>query len=460
MLEFLPVHILTQNQTKLPLSVKSDDSYLYLSYQIPGGFGGYYECDTTIPRFISKRIRTFEVIGLLQAEMGKKDIGTLSFTNHEHRLMNYVLGWFEKELELKRSQWKWAVTVNINKPDDKDYRKEIEDKVIQHWVQKTNVPLERAYPVKVWYIKDTKNKILRASDYGSLVVKYRNNLFSQIIKEFVRKTTYEKILTYELDFIRAYMRGIIAGEGCIDYWRPDKRYRVYISVTKEMEREIYYQCLSSLGIESKKYPNLVVISKRKNNVQLLKQRLTTLSPEKYDKFFYMMQKYRNITEETGYFLGGRKHIWNRIPDFKIRDVLELYKLGLVRTKDLAQKVGISQIKVQRILKENNLGNTHRYYTEEFRREMAQYVQKNSDRSILSIAQHFGVPDTSVCRACSKYGVSSSQKIIIPQEKIQKIISLYKENPTIKFSSVMEEANISEALLKRVRREYKPEFVTT
>jgi len=141
-------------------------------------------------------------------------------------------------------------------------------------------------------------------------------------------------------------------------------------------------------------------------------------------------------------------------------VLELYKLGLVRTKDLAQKVGISQIKVQRILKENNLGNTHRYYTKEFRREMAQYVQKNSDRSILSIAQHFGVPDTSVCRACSKYGVSSSQKIIIPQEKIQKIISLYKENPTIKFSSVMEEANISEALLKRVRREYKPEFVTT
>ena len=91
------------------------------------------------------------------------------------------------------------------------------------------------------------------------------------------------------------MKGIIDGEGCIEMSKKDKKYRVHISVTKSEEKEINYQCLKLLNIESKKYKgDKLIIFKRKNNIQLLKQRLVTLSEEKYNKFLKMMQSYQNI----------------------------------------------------------------------------------------------------------------------------------------------------------------------
>ena len=120
-------------------------------------------------------------------------------------------------------------------------------------------------------------------------------MISQIIKNLVRKITYEKILNCEKELIQGFMKGIIAGEGCIEMSKKDKKYRVHISVTKSEEKEINYQCLKLLNIESKKYKgDKLIIFKRKNNIQLLKQRLVTLSEEKYNKFLKMMQSYQNI----------------------------------------------------------------------------------------------------------------------------------------------------------------------
>lgn len=67
-----------------------------------------------------------------------------------------------------------------------------------------------------------------------------------------------------------------------------------------------------------------------------------------------MQQYPNLSNETDYFTGKR-YPWNKSPKEKINQTLELYSSGLTKTKDIAEKLGISVIKVQRILKENNLG---------------------------------------------------------------------------------------------------------
>src|SRR3989338_10139119 len=105
LLEFLPQNIICGKLEKqFPLSVKLDNKYLSLSYitnlSNQTGQVGVKEYSLTIPRFLFKNIRTFEVIGLLQAEMGKTNNGNLSFANHEYKLINYVLYWFKKELEL------------------------------------------------------------------------------------------------------------------------------------------------------------------------------------------------------------------------------------------------------------------------------------------------------------------------------------------------------------------------
>src|SRR3989344_4579584 len=219
MIEFLPEKIVCGEGRgqSIRLNRSFDNNSIGLSYTTEQHYNNAWrEYAANMPRCISKSIRTFEVLGLLQAEMGKTMNGCLSFANHEHQIIKYVMDWFEKELELSKVKWKWSIKLNINEPEDKGYKEEVENKVIKHWLEKTEISLESAYPKKVTYIKNTKNKKISFYDYGTLVLEYKNNLFSQIIKNFVRKITYEKILNYDEDLIRAYMKGVIAGEGCIE----------------------------------------------------------------------------------------------------------------------------------------------------------------------------------------------------------------------------------------------------
>src|SRR3989344_3868412 len=461
LLEFLPNSVLCGKEEKeISLYIKSDDTHIFLSYLTSlsnqTGKVGTREYALTVPRFISQNKKTFEIFGLLQSEMGKTNNGNLSFSNHEFKIINPVMCWFEKEFELKKDFWRWSIKLNMLEPVDETYKKEVEEKVIRHWLNKTSVSLSRSYPKKVTYIKNTAHTKLKLHDYGTLVLEHKHNLFSQIIKKLVRKITYEKILTYGPILIQGYMRGIFAGEATIDLWKPDKRYRVYISVTKEQEKEIFYQCLQKVGIDSIKYPgDKLIVSKRENNAQLLKQRLMTLSPEKYAKFLSMMKLYPNIKQETGYFQQKGKNIWHKIPQWKTDNIIELYKTGTTRTKDIAEQLGISKIKVNRVLRENNLGRKVIATHEEKRKEIAQFAKENISMNLEKIAEHFKVHRSVVGRANLKYNGKRGMKANckIPEEKIQKIVAIYKEKPTVKFSEIMKELNISSTVIKRVRREH-------
>jgi len=408
LLEFLPQNILCGKLEKqFPLNIKLDSKYLSLSYitdlSNQTGQVGTKEYSLTIPRFISKIIRTFEVLGLLQAEMGKTNNGNLSFANHEYKLINYVLYWFEKELEFDIRNWKWSIKLNIQEPTDLNYKHQIENKVIKYWTERTKITLEQSYPKKVTYISNTKNIKLKDHDYGTLVLEHKNNLFSQIIKSFVKIITYREIVNYEAQLIQGYMGAIIAGEGCIEISKQNKKFRVHISASKEEEKEIFYQCLKKLGIESIKYKgDKLVISKRRNNVQLLKQRLMTLSPAKYTKFLYMMQQYPNISQETRYFKEKGQNVWNKIPQEKLNKIIKLYNSGITNTKELSQKLNLHILKVQRVLKENNLGKRTIKTSESKRLEIFNYIIEHPTIPQKDIAILFKVHPAVVSRAWLKY----------------------------------------------------------
>ena len=460
-LEYLPERIVTDGGLEYPLRVDMDGELLMLSYSTSlsnqTGVCGTQEFSLTMPEFLLKNERTFEVLGLLQAEMGKTQTGTLSFSNCEPKLIHHVMRWFAEEKLLAFDQWRWSIKLNMQEPFDPVYRQQIEQKVIDYWLSKTNIASDKRYPKTVTYIKNTSHTTLKEHYYGTLVLEYRNNLFSQIIKNFVKKITYETVLTCELPLIRGFMRGIIAGEGSIEHNSNRGHYRVHISASLEEEREIYRKCLFELGIDLKVYKDYkeTIISERLNLIELLRQRLMTLNPTRYNKFLYMIQQFSFITEETGYFNRKEKVPWNKYPVEIIDSIVKLYNSEIHDPKEIAQRLNIHKLKVQRVLREHNLGRRRTSTTEDLRKQIVGFAKTNPKMPFIKIAEHFHVHESVVRRACKKYQLkrTSVERRTIPEEKIQHIIQLYKENPIIKFSEIRKIIDVSDTVIKRVRKEH-------
>ncbi|MAG78610.1 hypothetical protein CL616_04575, partial [archaeon] len=130
-----------------------------------------------------------------------------------------------------------------------------------------------------------------------------------------------------------------------------KHYGVHITATKEKERKIYCKCIEKLGIEIKHYKNYkeLLISKRKNNIQLLKQRLMCLSPKKYNKFLNMIKNYKDLST-------NKTIPWNKIPQETINKIIEIKQQNpSISCKKAAKEIGVSPIKINRVWKQNNLG---------------------------------------------------------------------------------------------------------
>ncbi len=356
--EFIPSKVICKNspEKSFELNLLDDGIYLMLAYFTDTynhlGKCGHKEHTLLLPKFIKRNQETFEVLGLLQAEMGKQHDGKVVFCNHEDKLINKVIKWFEEEFNFSKKRWKWYIKVNINEHSDANYKKEVEDKVINYWIEKANLPLEQSYPKKVSYIKNTNNTLLGFYNYGTLIIEGGSNLFSQIIKNFV-KNMFCDILNYSDNEIKHFMRGIIAGEANVEVHILDKRYRVFITAKDPNERLLFQKCLQRLGIGSIQNGDFksIIISKKENNLELLKQKLMTLSPEKYNKFLRMMSFYQDF-EGLQEWRSNLQKPHNKIPQEKINKVIELHN----QHPDwpawkIAEQVGVSDIKVQRVRKE-------------------------------------------------------------------------------------------------------------
>ena len=168
-----------------------------------------------LPKYITTDNKTFEVIGLLQAEMSKTFNRPLTFCNSEPIIINKVMDWFVREFKFSLNNWKWYIKVNINEPLDINYKKQLENKVVNFWLKNTKIDPSNHYPKRVSYIKNTKNKILREDDFGSLIIEKRDIIFTQFIINLVKKLS-SNITNYDKEEIRMFMRGIIAGESTVE----------------------------------------------------------------------------------------------------------------------------------------------------------------------------------------------------------------------------------------------------
>ena len=459
LLEYVPDKVKCgKNLNEYYINKNSDNYYLMLSYltdmNIKFGQNVKREYFLTMPRYISCKPETFEVLGLLQAEMGKTNNGCITFANSDYNIINKVMKWFDKEIEIGNDKWRWYIKVNINNPNDMDYEQEVKEKVIQYWLNKTKTDPNKKYPTTVSYIKNTRNKKLGYHDYGTLIIERKSNLLSQIIKRYVNLLSY-KVPSLNKEKIGWFMRGILAGESCVELYKYDKKYRVNISAVKNEERILYQKCLMRLGIPSKLYGNKqIMISKRENNVKLLKQKLMCLNHKKYNKFLNMMKCYPNISKETGYFTEKREP-HNKIPKEKIDKILEIYyQYSDWPCWKISEKAGVSVIKVNRILRENDLGKRLIKTSETKREEIAKFADENPRLTQKQLAGKFQVTESVIRRVCQSYGIDRGNKARckISKEKEKEIIEVYKKNPAVKFSEIRKEVEVSDYVIKRVRKE--------
>ena len=193
--EFIPLKVLNNrnNGNSYDLKIYGGVNSFSLQYFVPS-YNQYGQptkrfFHISIPKHIKRNQETFEVLGLLQAEMGKQQDGKTVFCNHEYQLVNKVIKWFDREFNIPQEKWKWYIKVNINEPSDKDYKKLVREKVVNYWIKKADLSLYQTYPTKISYIKNTKNKKLGFYDYGTLIIEYHSNLFSQVIKKLVKGDT-------------------------------------------------------------------------------------------------------------------------------------------------------------------------------------------------------------------------------------------------------------------------------
>lgn len=407
-LEFIPQKVICgKGGEQHPLSVNSDDCYIMLSYVTNMTNNAKREFSLTIPKYITRNQETFEVLGLLQAEMGKTENRCLVFANSEHKIINKVIKWFEKELEINPNNWKWYIKLNIKKPENKTYRREIETKIVNYWLRRVKIDPEKRYPTTITYRKESKRRKLK--NHGTLIIEYKSNLFSQIIKRYVHLMS-KKIPSLGKEEIRWFMKGIIAGESNIEIYKPAKIYRVYLSAIKKEELDLYQKCLNILEIDTKQYQNdKLIISKRKNNIELLKQKLVCLSPKKYDKFLKLMKLYPKISEETGYF-SGKKEPHNKISQEITNKIVELHhKNPDAPAWKIAEKVGVSAIKVARVRKEHSLGERRDKTSKEMIEKIIKLHQENPSAYAYEIANKLGLHKSRIERVRRKYGLVRTKK---------------------------------------------------
>ncbi len=188
------------------------------------------------------------------------------------------------------NDWKWYVKINLNKPANLELKKELENGILEYWLRKSKIVYESSYRTNVSYIKKTNNKI--PVNNGTMILELNSRIFTLVMHEILIRIQ-DLIQNFNKNEVIGYMRGIIAGEGCVESNKRLMKYRVHISASKENERVLYQKCLQVLDIELKVYDNYseTVISKKINNFKLLELDLMSLNPTKYAKFLEMLSLY-------------------------------------------------------------------------------------------------------------------------------------------------------------------------
>lgn len=451
LIEHLPEHIMVgESEKKMPIKIIEHPSTFVISYKVPihnhKGHVGFKEHKLSIPKEIPATFENFQVFGLLQAEMGKTNNGCLTYANKEHQLINPIFKFFKREFDVLPSGWKWYLRF-------KNYSsKEQEEKAISWWIEKSPVTLSHSYPKIITISTQKSKKELAFCDHGALTIDLKHNFFSQIIKQLIRNIT-ATITTYESELIRAYMRGIIAGEGCININKENRTFRVIVSALDPSEKRIFQDCFTKLELNSieHKYEKLI-ISKKQNLFKLLDQKLMCLSPKKYNKFLQIKDFYASF-DELADWKEKQKVPHNKISEEIIKKIIDIKKSNPnFSSAKVAESVGVSKIKVCRVWKENNLGKRVEKLSEEKRKEIVDYFNEHHNLTTYQVAKEFKVSQSAVIRACKKYEFCTKRKRRICTTKQDKIIELLELVPHITNNQISDQTGVSTTAIQNLRNE--------
>ena len=114
--KFVPNKVLCNKDSSKSynINILDNENYLILNYKTDLynhlGCFGKRSFIFSIPKYIEKNQETFEVLGLLQAEMGKQHDGKIAFCNHEYKLINKVR---RAHLELGKKQGWIKINTNL-----------------------------------------------------------------------------------------------------------------------------------------------------------------------------------------------------------------------------------------------------------------------------------------------------------------------------------------------------------
>ncbi len=115
--QFIPKNLVVpKTKNEYPITIEDKESYYLLRYVTTHYNNANRQHCIDIPKFVTRSTETFEVLGLLQAEMGKTNNGCIVFANSEYKLVNKVITWFHKELGISPSIWRWYVRINLEEP--------------------------------------------------------------------------------------------------------------------------------------------------------------------------------------------------------------------------------------------------------------------------------------------------------------------------------------------------------
>jgi hypothetical protein len=103
--QFIPTYILIGKKEKeAPVIIQEKKEEIKISYKtFHYNSSSRIHCQI-IPKTVSKTLETFEVLGLLQAEMSKTYNGCINFTNSDYSIINKVLRWMKKEWDMPQDQ--------------------------------------------------------------------------------------------------------------------------------------------------------------------------------------------------------------------------------------------------------------------------------------------------------------------------------------------------------------------
>ncbi|MEM2878953.1 MAG: ArsR family transcriptional regulator [Candidatus Hadarchaeales archaeon] len=246
----------------------------------PKNFGGGRESKKiTINRRVLLDSLFFEGLGLWQGEGGKGK--GIYFCNSNPQILCHFLTFVEKRLGLSRIGFK--VTVCTSSSDEHDSIKE-------KWSKVLGIPLNNFTTVSV-DVRINKDNVQ---------VYLNSVILVELLKNMHEKL--KPVITSNIKFAAAYLRGVFAGEGCVLLRKSGVLFHVDFATKDESSVRFYKQCLDFLGISHGKYMRRSLkfpIHGYRNLKRFKELSIHALHPEKREKFERGFSAYRRTNVLDG-----------------------------------------------------------------------------------------------------------------------------------------------------------------